>query len=314
VKLASFIRDGHARFGAALSGERILDLRGAATGAEPEQLAALEHAVSLLDAGPELLELAREIAACADSGSCPAEAVAPLSSVRLQAPVPGARKLLALAGNYQDHIAEGGRPTHAKEETYPYFFMKPPSTSLIGSGEAIVRPAFGRNLDYEGELAVVIGRRGRNIPEGRAMEHVAGYTIVNDVSERALASKDPPRAERERDRFFDWLVGKWYDTSAPCGPWIVTADEIPNPHALRLTTRVNGEVRQETSTGEMIFTVPEIIAWISRVVTLEAGDLIATGTPAGVGSARGVFLQPGDTVEVEIEGIGVLRNPVVAGG
>src|SRR5262249_30631295 len=162
--------------------------------------------------------------------------LAPLSAVRLQAPVPGTRKLLALAGNYQEHIAEGGRPTHAKEETYPYFFMKPPSTTLIGSGEAIVRSQFARNLHYQAELAAVLARRGRRIPEGSAMQYVAGYTSLNDISERALAAKEPPRAERERDKFFDWLVGKWFDAGAPCGPCVVTADEIPDPHALRLTT------------------------------------------------------------------------------
>src|SRR5205814_6384435 len=138
----------------------------------------------------------------------------------------------------------------------------PASTALVGSGEPVLHPKIGRKLDYEGELVIVIGRRGKQIPPEHAYRYVAGYTILNDVSERSLASKEPPKAEREQNRFFDWLVGKWFDTSAPCGPWMVTADEIPDPHALRLQTRVNGELRQDASTAEMIFTVPEIIAFI----------------------------------------------------
>lgn len=236
----------------------------------------------------------------------------PLDEVRLAPPVPHARKLFALAGNYDEHVREGGRPTYPKEETYPYFFMKPPSTTLVGSGADVPVPSIARKLDYEGELCIVIGRQVRSVPAGSAADAVAGYTVLNDLSERSLASKDPPRAARERDKFFDWLVGKWFDSAAPCGPWMVTSDELPDPHALRLTTRVNGELRQDASTADMVFTVPEVISFISRVVTLEPGDLIATGTPSGVGSARGVFLGAGDLVEVEIEGIGQLRNRLVA--
>jgi 2-keto-4-pentenoate hydratase/2-oxohepta-3-ene-1,7-dioic acid hydratase in catechol pathway len=310
LKLASFEREGHIRFGALLSGARLVDLHLAAAGTTPGQLAALADALTFLEAGAGIQRLAAEIVAGAEAGSCPREAICPLASVSLRPPVPRARKLLALAGNYQEHIREGGRPTHTKEETYPYFFMKPPSTTLIGGDQVIRYPSIGRQLDYEGELAIVIGRRGREIPLTAAYDHVVGFTIVNDVSERRLLSREAPGAARERDKFFDWLVGKWFDTAAPCGPWLVTRDEVPDPHALRLQTRVNGEPRQEASTGDMIFTVPEIVAWISRIVTLEPGDLIATGTPGGVGSARGSFLQPGDVVEVEIERIGVLRNQV----
>ena len=155
---------------------------------------------------------------------------------------------------------------------------------------------------------MVIGRRGRDIPAGQAYRHVAGYTILNDITDRALASKEGPRAKRDRDAFFDWLVGKWFDGAAPCGPWIVTKDEIEDPHSLRIRTRVNGEVRQDGTTADMVFTVPELIEFISRVVTLEPGDLIATGTPSGVGHARGVYLRPTDTVEVEIERIGILTT------
>lgn len=301
MKLLSFTYDNQLRFGALLSGERVLDL----TNVYPTALAFLEAGEMGVNALLSAVERA-------ERGESLAGPVRPLEAVRLRAPVPQARKLLALAGNYQEHIREGGRPTHAKEETYPYFFLKPPSTCLIGTGDAITYPKIGRKIDYEGELTIVIGKRGRDIPVEQAYRYVAGYTIMNDISERGLASKDPPRAERERDKFFDWLMGKWFDGAAPCGPWLVTKDELEDPHALRLRTRVNGEVRQDGSTGDMIFSVPEIIAWISRITTLEPGDLIATGTPSGVGNALGRLLSVGDTVEVEIEGIGVIRNSLVA--
>lgn len=281
-----------------LPGERVLDLSSF-------------HGtmLALLEAGEAALAAVR---AAVRSGGAGIGEILPLAEVELRAPVPQARKVLALAGNYAEHVKEGGRPSHPKELTYPYFFLKPGSTALVGSGGPILSRPLARKLDYEGELAVVIGRRGRDIPEAEALGFVAGYTCFNDISERALASKEEPRAERERDRFFDWLVGKWYDNGAPCGPWMATADEIPDPHALDLRTWVNGELRQQASTGEMIFSVPEIIAWISRFTTLEAGDIIATGTPAGVGNASGRLLKPGDVVEVEISGIGKLINPVQA--
>jgi 2-keto-4-pentenoate hydratase/2-oxohepta-3-ene-1,7-dioic acid hydratase in catechol pathway len=301
MKILSFAIDGQIRLGALLSGERVLDL----TNVYPTALAFLE-------AGEVGMSTVLSAVARAEAGESLAGQVRPLDSLQLKSPVPQSRKVLALAGNYQDHVREGGRPTHAKEETYPYFFLKPGSTALIGTGEAILFPRIARKLDYEGELVIVIGKRGKHIPVDQAYRYVAGYTILNDVTDRGLASKDPPRAERERDKFFDWLVGKWFDTGAPCGPWLVTRDEVEDPHTLRLRTQVNGEIRQDASTADMIFTVPEIVAFISRVLTLEPGDLIATGTPGGVGSAQGKFLQPGDTVEIEIERIGTLRNTLVS--
>ena len=300
MKILSYAIDGQTRLGALLSGERVLDL----TNVYPTALAFLESG----DLGMSTILSA---VARAEAGEALAGAVHSMGAVKLRAPVPQARKLFALAGNYAEHVREGGRPSHSKEETYPYFFLKPPSTTLLAPGAPFNYPAIARKLDYEGELVVVIGKRGRDIPASQAYHYVAGYTILNDVSERALASKEPPRAERDRDRFFDWLMGKWYDGAAPCGPWLVTRDEIEDPHTLRLRTRVNGDIRQDALTSEMIFTIPELIEFISRIVTLEPGDLIATGTPAGVGQAQGTFLRPGDTVEVEIERIGVLRTPIV---
>lgn len=300
MRILTFRRDGDSRPGALLSGDRVLDLSALA----PDTLA-------LADGGEALLAAAREAVAAAEDDH-PCGEIHPLSEVTLEAPIPGCRKLFCLAGNYREHIKEGGRPTYEKDETYPYFFMKPPTTTLIGTGAALIHPRIGRKMDYEGEFVIVIGRRGKHIPVEDAESYVLGYTVLNDFSERSLDSKAPPKAEREMNRFFDWLVGKWCDSSAPCGPWIVTRDDIADPHALSLRTTVNGEIRQDSSTAEMIFTVPEIVAFISRVVTLEPGDMIATGTPGGVGSARGVFLQPGDTVDVEIEGIGRISNTLIA--
>lgn len=301
MKLLSFSLDGQHRFGALLSGERVMDL----TTVYPTALAFLE-------AGEYGMTSVLSAIERAERGEALAGPLRPLDSVKLRPPVPQARKLLALAGNYNEHVKEGGRPTFAKEETYPYFFMKPPSTTLTGSRSNVIFPRMARKLDYEGELTIVIGARAKKVTADRAYRYVAGYTILNDVSERSLASKEPPRAERERDKFFDWLVGKWFDTGAPCGPWLVTKEEIEDPHCLRLRSRVNGETRQDASTAEMVFSVPEIIEWISRIITLEAGDLIATGTPAGVGLGRGAYLKPGDTVEIDIERIGTLRNTFAA--
>jgi len=301
MRILSFVTDGHLRLGALLSGERVLDV----TNVYPTALA-------LLEAGETGLGVLRAAVERAETGEVLAGQVRPLEGLALRPPVPQARKLLAVAQNYREHIREVGRPTYAKEETYPYFFLKPPSTTLIGSGSPIRRPETVGKLDYEAELCMVIGRRGRDLTPENALAHVAGYTILNDVSDRGLASKAPPKVEREQNRFFDWLVGKWHDSAAPCGPWLVTADEVPDPQALRIRTRVNGETRQDGTTADMIFSLTELLVFISRIVTLEAGDLIATGTPSGVGHARGLYLQPGDVVEIEIERLGLLRNPVEA--
>jgi 2-keto-4-pentenoate hydratase/2-oxohepta-3-ene-1,7-dioic acid hydratase in catechol pathway len=315
MRLCTFVASGHTLLGAATP-HGILDLLECARRADDslemrEALVAgqFNDALAFLAGGEALREIASSLVARAREFS---ECLHAPESVTLRAPVPGARKLFCLAGNYQEHIREGGGTAHAKEETYPYFFMKPSSTALIGSGEAIRLPKIGRAIDWEGELAVVIGRQGRDIPADRAEEHIAGYTCFNDISERRLAVPDG-RVPRERDKFFDWLVGKWFDTGGPAGPYLVTRDEVPDPHALALRLRVNGVTKQDASTSQMIFQIPELIEFISRIVTLEPGDMIATGTPAGVGHARNEFLQAGDVVEVEIEGLGTLRNPVVAG-
>lgn len=314
MKLCTFDAAGTTRLGAATP-HGILDLLECARRADDtlevrEALVAGQfgEALAFLAGGESARGAAESLVARATEYP---ECLHPVESACFRAPVPQTRKLFCLAGNYQEHIREGGGTAHAKEETYPYFFMKPASTSLIGSGQAICLPKIARAIDWEAELAVVIGRRGRDISADRAQEHIAGYTCFNDISERRLAVPDG-RVPRERDKFFDWLVGKWFDTGAPAGPYLVTRDEVPDPHALALKLRVNGVTKQDASTSQMIFTIPELIEFISRIVTLEPGDMIATGTPAGVGHARNEFLTPGDVVEVEIERLGMLRNPVVA--
>ena len=166
-------------------------------------------------------------------------------------------------------------------------------------------------VGWETELAVVIGKRGKNIPVEAAFEHVFGYTIVNDVSERGLNSPIENRRKREMDRFLDWLAGKWFDTFAPCGPWIVTNDEVDDPHNLDIKLTINGELRQHGNTRDMLFRIPEQISYASSIMTLEPGDIISTGTPAGAGiGGSSTSLQDGDVLVCEIEQIGALKNTV----
>ncbi len=211
--------------------------------------------------------------------------------------VPRPPKVICVGLNYRDHAEETG----ARIPDHPVFFNKFASC-LIGAGRPIVIPRVSRQVDYEAELTLVIGRAGRYIREADAYAHVAGYTILNDVSVRDYQM-----------RTSQCMVGKVFDRTTPVGPELVTADEVPHPDALRLATTVNGRVLQDSNTRNMIFSLPRLIASISEILTLEPGDLIATGTPAGVGFARKppVFLRDGDAVVVEIESLGRLENPVV---
>jgi len=236
----------------------------------------------------------------------------PLREIKLLVPVPRPNKVILLAGNYAEHVVEGGGQAPERRDTFPYFFWKPPSTTLIAAGEPILLPKVSPDhVDWEIELGVVIGKRCRHVSESEALAHVAGYTICNDVSDRRFRL-NPQRKPREKDSFFDWLHGKWHDTFLPCGPCIRSAHVTPDPQKLRLRLRVNGQTMQDACTGQMIFPVAALIAILSSFTTLEPGDIISTGTPAGVGAARKppVFLRAGDIVECEIEGIGLLRNPV----
>jgi 2-keto-4-pentenoate hydratase/2-oxohepta-3-ene-1,7-dioic acid hydratase in catechol pathway len=243
----------------------------------------------LLSDPPGTLERLRR---ALDQGTGPA--VKPIASLRLLTPVRPA-KIIAVGRNYREHAAEES----AALPTAPLLFAKFPS-SLVGDGAAIAwSSALTAEVDYEAELAVVIGRRARNVPIDEALDHVLGYSCLNDVSARDLQVSDG-----------QWTRAKSLDTFCPIGPWVVTADAIPDPGALRVRCRVNGEQRQDASTAELVHGVAELIAYCSRSFTLEPGDVIATGTPGGVGAFREppLFLADGDTVEVEIERVGILTN------
>ena len=225
----------------------------------------------------------------------------PLASLKLLPPLAHPSKIVCLGLNYKDHIAEQGRDPPSE----PLFFFKPP-TAIIGPNDDVVKPEFVEQLDYEAELAVVIGRKVKNISAVNAESCIFGYTILNDVSARDIQFKDK-----------QWTRGKCLDTSAPTGPCITLSNQIREPSNLRIRTWVNKELRQNSNTRNMVFNVFEIIQHLSKFMTLEPGDLISTGTPAGVGFAMkplAKFLRGGDTMEIEIEGIGILANGVIAQG
>lgn len=289
MKLISHHQDGHVR-AALLIDDQVVDTAAAGDRAGIE--ASLETTRSVLTLSAD--DRARLAAAAGELGGTP------IAEVRLAPPVPDPQKVLCIGLNYREHAAEAEK----EEPATPIVFTKFP-TSLIADGESIELPPSNPTMvDWEGELAVVIGRRAHRVAEAEALDHVAGYMPFNDVSGRDLQLASP-----------QWTMGKAFDTSGPCGPALVLADEVPDPHSLRLRTILNGETVQEASTGEMIFTITRLIAFISSLITLEVGDIIATGTPAGVGYAREPkrFLAAGDTIEVEIEGIGKLRNSVKEG-
>ncbi len=289
MKLVTFEQAGQVRSGVLQSGaagDKIIDLN---------QLDARlpSDMIEFLRAGPGALALARKALE-----NTPPESGIPLADATLKAPIPLPGKIICIGQNYLDHAKESG----ASKSPYPIIFAKY-TNSVIGPGEAIVIPKAVEKPDYEGELAVVIGRRGRNIPEAQALDYVAGYMPLNDVSARDW-----------QHHTSQWIMGKTCDTFCPMGPAIVTADEIPDPQGLSIRTSIAGELLQNGHTSEMLYPVASLIAYISQVMTLEPGDIIATGTPAGVGSARKPprWLRPGDIVSIDVEKVGVLNNPVKA--
>jgi len=230
--------------------------------------------------------------------SAPAEARRPIGSVELRPPIPKPGKILCLGLNYAAHAKEGGNEV----PDYPTVFVRV-TTSLVGPGAPVIRPRLSEKLDYEVELVIVIGRRCHDVAEDDALAHVFGYTIMNDVSVRDY-----------QRRTSQWTMGKNFDGTGPMGPAIVTADELPaGAQGLGIRTRLNGELLQDGNTADMVFPVPRIVTLLSQVMTLEPGDVIATGTPSGVGHARRppLWMKPGDVVACEIEGIGTLANPIV---
>jgi len=236
----------------------------------------------------------------------------PTAEAELLVPIPSPKKILLLAGNYADHIREGGGIASERAETFPYVFMKPPSTTLVNPGSSIQIPRVSPGaIDWELELAVIIGKTCKGVAERDALEYVAGYTVINDISNRKFRP-NPERKKREKDGFFDWLHGKWHDSFCPCGPCVTSADSIADPQSLKMQLTLNGDMRQNASTSLQIFPVAAVIEFISSFVTLEPGDMISTGTPAGVGNTTGTFLKSGDTLHATIEHIGTLLTPVIS--
>jgi 2-keto-4-pentenoate hydratase/2-oxohepta-3-ene-1,7-dioic acid hydratase in catechol pathway len=271
---------------AALVGDRFVDL----VAADPQ----LPGSIRALLADPALLDRARAAAVRPGAVSVPA------ADARLLAPIPDPQKVVCVGLNYRDHAAESKMPIPRE----PVLFSKFPS-ALIGHGEPIVVPRVSTKVDYEAELVIVIGKRGRRVPEADALEYVAGYTVGHDVSARDW--------QLEKDGK-QWMVGKTFDTFAPVGPTLVTRDEVPDPHRLGIRLRLNGRTMQDSNTNQMIFSVAQLVSYLSVVFTLEPGDLIFTGTPPGIGHALNppVYLKGGEVTEVEIDSLGTLRNPVVA--
>ena len=285
MKLMTFAKDGRTALGL-VDGDSVIDL-GSADPGLPKDMQ------SLIDAGPSALASVR-----AAAGRAPASAKLAVASVKPALPIARPPKFVCVGLNYALHAKEGG---HAIP-TYPSFFLRV-NSSLIPAGASVVRPKCSVQLDYECELTIVIGKGGRHIPEDKALDHVFGYTLFNDVSVRDYQRKTSL-----------WTAGKNFDATGPLGPHIVTADSLPpGASGLRITTRVNGETMQDSNTSDMIFSTARTIAILSEIMTLEPGDMIATGTPSGVAHARKppAWMKAGDTVEVEVEKIGILRNPVV---
>lgn len=317
MRLVTFSARGQTRIGA-IEGEWIIDLprasrahaasRGASRPARGIHPLVPPSMRRLLAAGEETLAYVRDAVgetrrALADAAAARAlerDGIAwRREEVRLLPPVPSPQKILCVGRNYAEHAREGG----GEPPELPIFFGRFPH-SLLAPGAPFVLPAVSTQIDFEGELAAVIGRGGRDIEESRALEHVAGYTIFNDISVRDY-----------QRRTSQWMIGKNFDHSGPLGPALVTRDEVPDPQALTLAVDVSGERMQEAGTGTMIFSVAYLISYLSRVLTLEPGDLIVTGTPSGVGFARKPprWLRAGDVVRVSITSLGVLETPIVAG-
>jgi 2-keto-4-pentenoate hydratase/2-oxohepta-3-ene-1,7-dioic acid hydratase in catechol pathway len=286
VRLVSFSLDGGTARPGLVVGDEVVDLGDPVTGL-PSTMR------ELLALGPAALEQAR----AAPAGRAARRA---LAEVRRHAPVPDPPAILAIGMNYRAHVAEMGR----EPPEWQYWFNKQ-RTAIAGPGDAIVLPVVSDMVDYEGELAMVIGRRYQHVPAARAHEVVAGYTVINDVSARDWQWRTPT-----------FTVGKSFDTHAPCGPELVTGDELGDPGALTIRTWVNDELRQDSTTADLIFGCAAMIEYLTTAFPLEPGTVIATGTPAGVGAGMDPprFLSDGDTVRIAIEGIGDLSNPVVQGG
>lgn len=287
MKLVSFGPPGEERAGLLVGDEHIVDIACV----RPDWPSDLRE---LIERG-----LLAQIGGLADDAAAlPPASIVRVDDVRLGAPIPNPPNVICLGLNYRDHAEESGMelPPH------PILFSKS-SSAVTGPYDEIVIPEETDQIDYEAELAAVIGKRTRNIGADLALTCVAGYMAFNDISARNVQFEDK-----------QWFRGKSFETFAPCGPWLVTVDQVPDPQALTVQAVRNGRVMQHSDTSQMVFGVAEVISFISGCFTLQPGDIIATGTPAGVGFARKppVYLRPGDLIEIKIAGMGVLRNPVVS--
>lgn len=307
-RLLSYVKEGEApRAGLLVEDKTVLDVEGVlkAIGAEVDGLSPTS-VLSLLEHWDRTLPRLEEGAGkTKELGSVFARS---LSEVRIAAPILYPPSIYCAAANYIDHSKEmkdGSLPD--KSQARPFFFTKLPRQTVIGPDESIQIPYPEAQVDWEAEIGVVIGRHCRKVSASEAMNYVAGYMILNDLSNRARNFR--------KDWFFkfDWLGGKSFDTSAPMGPWVTPKEFIGDPQDLSIRLRVNDELMQNASSRDMYFTIPEQIEYLSDLLTLLPGDVIATGTPPGVGHARGVYLKPGDVVSITIESLGSMRNPVVAG-
>ncbi|MGH2402877.1 MAG: fumarylacetoacetate hydrolase family protein [bacterium] len=308
MKLAAIGGNGGPAVGL-VTGDQVLDLTAAWTSLRGDGSAPPRTLLEVLDRDGVLTRMAARIGDAHDPAI--REHRRPLKEVTLHAPLPQCGKLICVASNYVAHITEAGQEAPQDRRAFtPWLFLKP-ATTIIGPDAPIAVPRGGQAIDWEVEVAAVIGRRGKHIPIDGALNYVFGYTIVNDISERRFKVPEGRKA-REWDKFFDWLHGKWFDGFAPMGPWIVTADDIPDPQDLTLELRLNGRTRQHGNTREMIYSVAELVSFASSIMTLAPGDVIATGTPQGVGGASGEFLKPGDVIECRVDRLGTLTNPVRA--
>lgn len=285
------------------------DLEAALMAAEPKDAALAASAraglQSLFDHWPTVgKKLAGLAAVFGDLAAKRKITPLPDAARRLAAPY-RPQRIFAAAANYIEHAEEMGTVLATKANSKPYIFMKADS-SVVGPDATVIIPPESSQVDWEVELAAVIGKEARHVSIGEALDYVAGYTVINDVSARDL------NVRNDFPFKFDWFQGKSFDTFAPLGPWVVPASAIPDPQKLRLRLSVNGTLMQDASSEGMIFTVREQIAYLSSILTLRPGDVIATGTPTGVGMGRGIFLKDGDVMEASIEHIGTLRNPVAA--
>ena len=287
MKLLSFSAGGDSRLGVLLADGSIADV----CRADSEIPTAIK---CLFAAGADAMERVKAAAA----GIVP-ENILSQGDVDIGPPIPDPGKILCIGINYKDHIEE----TNSETPEYPVVFAKYANT-IVGPDADVELPTYSTKVDYEAEFAVVMGKTARNVAKADALDYVGGYTCLNDVSARDL-----------QQRTSQWVMGKSPDTFAPIGPVIATSDDVPDPHSLDIQLRLNGETMQSSNTKHLLFRVEDLISDIARVITLEPGDIISTGTPGGVGAARepAVFLKPGDSMEVEIGSIGILRNGVVQG-